>query len=67
MTIVIISHDIALLKEKADYIFVFDKGEIVEKWNPKNKNVPNIPKSEIIPLKTEYIFVTDGPIEIKSI
>ena len=34
MTIVVISHDIALLQEKADFIFVFDKGEIVEKWNP---------------------------------
>ena len=35
MTIVVISHDIALLQEKADFIFVFDKGKIVEKWNPK--------------------------------
>ena len=35
ITIAVISHDIALLQEKADYIFVFDKGKIVEKWNPK--------------------------------
>ena len=37
MTIVVISHDIALLQEKADYIYVFDNGKIVEKWNPKKK------------------------------
>lgn len=37
MTIVVISHDIALLQEKADFIYVFDKGKIVEKWNPKAK------------------------------
>ena len=36
MTIIVISHDIALLQEKADFIFVFDKGRIVEKWNPKS-------------------------------
>tara|TARA_B100001250_G_C19814288_1_gene797389 strand:+ start:3418 stop:4254 length:837 start_codon:yes stop_codon:yes gene_type:complete len=37
MTIVVISHDIALLQEKADFIFVFDKGEIVEKWDPSKE------------------------------
>ena len=37
ITIVVISHDIALLREKADFIFVFDKGKIVEKWDPKNE------------------------------
>ena len=37
MTIVVISHDIALLQEKADYIYVFDNGKIVEKWNPKEQ------------------------------
>ena len=36
ITIAVISHDIALLREKADFIFVFDKGRIVEKWNPKD-------------------------------
>ncbi len=35
MTIVVISHDIALLKENADFIYIMDKGKIVEKWNPK--------------------------------
>ena len=37
ITIVVISHDIALLQEKADFIFVFDKGEIVEKWDPSKE------------------------------
>jgi len=37
MTIIVISHDIALLQEKAHFIFVFDKGEIVEKWDPSKK------------------------------
>ena len=41
MTLVIISHDIALLMKHADLILVFDKGSIVEKWNPKNKPVHN--------------------------
>tara|TARA_Y100001970_G_C14215681_1_gene849507 strand:- start:929 stop:1762 length:834 start_codon:yes stop_codon:yes gene_type:complete len=36
ITIVIISHDISLLKNNADFIFIMDKGQIVEKWNPKN-------------------------------
>tara|TARA_B100000676_G_C18081817_1_gene851818 strand:- start:29 stop:892 length:864 start_codon:yes stop_codon:yes gene_type:complete len=34
-TIAVISHDIALLKERADIIYVFDNGNIVEKWNPE--------------------------------
>ena len=44
MTIVVISHDIALLQEKADFIFVFDKGQIVEKWNPKH--LPKHPETK---------------------
>ena len=39
MTLVIISHDIALLMKHTDLILVFDKGQIVEKWNPKNKPI----------------------------
>ena len=39
MTLLIISHDIALLMKHADLILVFDKGQIVEKWNPKNKPI----------------------------
>jgi len=44
MTIIVISHDIALLQEKADFIFVFDKGQIVEKWNPKH--LPKHPETK---------------------
>ena len=34
MTLIIISHDIALLMKHADSILVFDKGNIVEVWDP---------------------------------
>ena len=33
-TIIIISHDINLVKNNADMIFVMDSGTLVEKWNP---------------------------------
>ncbi len=36
-SIVVISHDISLLKENADLIYVMDKGRIVEEWNPSEK------------------------------
>lgn len=35
ITIIIISHDIALLKKNADFILVMDEGKLVEKWDPK--------------------------------
>ena len=35
ITIIIISHDIALLKKNANFILVMDEGELVEKWDPK--------------------------------
>ena len=38
-TIVIISHDINLIKKHADIIFVMDEGTLVEQWNPSQ--VPN--------------------------
>ena len=35
ITIVVISHDISLLKNNADFIFIMDNGKVVEKWDPK--------------------------------
>lgn len=33
-TLIIISHDIDLIKKRADKIFVMDDGKLVEQWNP---------------------------------
>ena len=33
-TLIIISHDIDLIKKRADKIFVMDDGRLVEQWNP---------------------------------
>ena len=38
-TIIIISHDINLVKNNADMIFAMDSGTLVEKWNPTTKPV----------------------------
>ena len=37
ITIMIISHDIALLKKNADMIHVMDRGKLVESWDPKKE------------------------------
>ena len=53
ITIVVISHDISLLKKTADCIYVMDKGRIVESWDPKTK-----PKSKITKiLNKDSMFV----------
>ena len=55
ITIVVISHDISLLKNNADFIYVMDNGKIVEKWNPKNK-----PESKVtIKLNKDSSFVNE--------
>ena len=37
ITIMIISHDIALLKKNADMIHVMDQGRLVESWDPNKE------------------------------
>ena len=46
ITLIMISHDISLLENYADLIFIMDNGEIVEEWNPKTAKVPSIDKSQ---------------------
>jgi len=36
-TILVISHDISLLKNNADYIYIMDDKKIVEKWQPNKR------------------------------
>ena len=45
ITLIMISHDISLLENYADTIFVMDDGEIVEEWNPKTAKVPSMEKA----------------------
>ena len=45
ITLIMISHDIALLENYADTIFVMDDGEIVEEWNPKTAKGPSMEKA----------------------
>ena len=35
-----ISHDISLLENYADVIFIMNEGEIVEEWNPSLNELP---------------------------
>jgi len=45
ITLIMISHDISLLENYADTIFIMDDGEIVEEWNPKTEKVPSKEKA----------------------
>ena len=45
ITLIMISHDISLLENYADTIFIMDDGEIVEEWNPKTTKVPSMEKA----------------------
>jgi len=45
ITLIMISHDISLLENYADTIFIMDDGEIVEEWNPKTVKVPSMEKA----------------------
>ena len=53
ITLIVISHDISLLKKTANYIYVMDKGEIVEKWNPSTVPEHDITKK----LNDDSVFV----------
>ena len=45
ITLIMISHDISLLENYADTIFIMDDGEIVEEWNPKASKSPSMEKA----------------------
>ena len=45
ITLIMISHDISLLENYADTIFIMDDGEIVEEWNPKTAKGPSMEKA----------------------
>ena len=45
ITLIMISHDISLLENYADTIFIMDDGEIVEEWNPKTAKRPSMEKA----------------------
>jgi len=52
-SIIVISHDISLLKKNADYIYIMDNKRIVEKWDPSTK-----PKEkETIKLNNDSMYV----------
>ena len=55
ITIVIISHDISLLKNNSDYIYIMENGSIVEKWNTTSKPLA----SETKKLNNDSSFVNE--------
>ena len=42
ITLIMISHDISLLENYADTIFIMDNGAIIEQWNPNIAKVPEM-------------------------
>ena len=61
-TIIIISHDISLLKNNADYIYIMHNKRIVEKWNPLDE-----PKAEeTIKLNNDSLYVNQHIKTIKK-
>ena len=55
ITLIMISHDIALLENYADTIFVMDDGEIVEEWNPKTTKVPSMEKAQELVADSNFV------------
>tara|TARA_Y100000766_G_C18850667_1_gene578008 strand:- start:335 stop:1168 length:834 start_codon:yes stop_codon:yes gene_type:complete len=53
ISIVVISHDISLLKNNADFIYVMDNGKIVEKWRTSK----NPQKEETVKLNNDSDYV----------
>ena len=62
ITIVIISHDISLLKNNSDYIYIMENGSIVEKWNTTSKPLA----SETKKLNNDSSFVNEFIIGLKN-
>ena len=55
ITLIMISHDISLLENYADLIFIMDNGEIVEEWNPKTAKVPSIGKARELVADSNFV------------
>ena len=55
ITLIMISHDILLLKNYADTIFIMDDGEIVEEWNPKTTKVPLMEKAQVLVHDSNFV------------
>ena len=50
-----ISHDISLLENYADTIFIMDDGEIVEEWNPKTVKMPSMEKARELVVDSNFV------------
>ena len=55
ITLIMISHDISLLENYADTIFVMDDGEIVEEWNPKTAKGPSMEKAQELVADSNFV------------
>jgi ABC-type glutathione transport system ATPase component len=55
ITLIMISHDISLLENYADTIFIMDDGEIVEEWNPKTTKVPSMEKAQELVADSNFV------------
>ena len=55
ITLIMISHDISLLENYADTIFIMDDGEIVEEWNPKTSKGPSMEKARELVADSNFV------------
>lgn len=55
ITLIMISHDISLLENYADTIFIMDDGEIVEEWNPKTAKGPSMEKARELVADSNFV------------
>ena len=55
ITLIMISHDISLLENYADTIFIMDDGEIVEEWNPKTAKGPSMEKAQELVADSNFV------------
>ena len=55
ITLIMISHDISLLENYADTIFVMDDGEIVEEWNPQTAKGPVMEKAQELVADSNFV------------
>jgi ABC-type glutathione transport system ATPase component len=55
ITLIMISHDISLLENYADTIFVMDDGEIIEEWNPKTAKGPSMEKAQELVADSNFV------------
>ena len=55
ITLIMISHDISLLENYADTIFIMDDGEIVEEWDPKTAKGPSMEKARELVADSNFV------------